>query len=186
MLVRRRARPGTTGYGKGMPPWGHVRLDWGQLRRARPPAERAAPSWLGMRLVWHPQHGKCHPRQAPAQPAAATPRDMAAGQTAARPDLRSVLRLVKGYCPPSTNDSIDQALAVSEPCAVCQSAAACVLLHPCGHVLCQTCLGKAPTVCPASSCGEALQWVRPQWGGSFGRLRTRDPHQYDLQAVLCQ
>ena len=159
-----------------MPPWGQVRLvPCGQLLRARPLTKRAAPSWFGVRLmVRRPHVGKGQPRQATqANPAAAIPPG-----TAARPDFRSALRLVKGYCPPGVNDSINQALAVAEPCAVCQSAdAACMVLHPCGHVLCQTCLGKTPTVCPASSCGEVLKRVQPQWDGSFDRLRTREPHQ---------
>ena len=122
-----------------------------------------------------------------APPPAPQPPDLAAGRAdgfvasgargAAAP-AASAAPAVKGYCPPGLNDSIDQALAVAEPCAVCQSAAAaCVVLHPCGHVLCQACLGKTPTVCPASSCGEALERVQPQWDGSFDRLRTREPHQ---------
>jgi hypothetical protein len=92
MLCR---RPGTAAQCKLVPPWGQVRLvPCGQLLRARPLAKRAAPSWMGVRLmVRRPHIGKCQPRQA----TQTNPAAVIFPGTAARPDIRSVLRLVKGY-----------------------------------------------------------------------------------------
>ena len=166
--------------GKEVPRWGHVRLHWGGQHSGK----RAAASWRGFRLVCYRarqptarQVPARQPtaRQVPAQPAAAATRDAAARRAAAS----EALRLVKAHCQstlPGLAANIDRALAVSEPCAVCLSVVTCLVLHPCGHVLCQACLGPA-LVCPASSCGDALQGARPQWAGSFERLRTRAPLQ---------